>query len=145
MLQPRESGIQGEDDEAKLLDEVGPVVAAAEMFGFVENDLPEFGGRETGEQPLRNEDARGEKADDAGAVECLRRANVYAGVAEMNESVGKDSIDLDRLRSLPQLPQPDGVCDECRRSNEGSDQPECRDGISPTSVYLEESVGCGGR
>ena len=78
MLDPGESGVQREDDKAEFLEEVGPVVVAAEVLGFVEDDLLEFAGCDTGEEPLGNEDARREKADDAGAVEHARGADCDA-------------------------------------------------------------------
>ena len=113
MLKPCQSRIEREDDEAELLEEVGPVVAAAEMFGFVEDDLPELGRREARKQPVRNEDARREKANDAGSIKGLDRADFDAGNAAMSEAV-----DFNRLGSLPQLPQPEGVHDECAGTNE---------------------------
>jgi hypothetical protein len=38
-LQPEERGVEGEEDEGELLEEVEPVVGAAEVGGFVEDDL----------------------------------------------------------------------------------------------------------
>ena len=55
--------------------QIGPIVASAEMFRLVKDDLIEFAGSEACEEPIRNEDARGEEADDAGAIEVLRAAD----------------------------------------------------------------------
>jgi len=78
MLDPGESGVQREDDKAEFLEKVGPVIVAAEVLGFVEDDLLEFAGCDTGQEPLGNEDARREKADDAGAIEHARGADCDA-------------------------------------------------------------------
>ena len=58
MLDPGESGVQREENEAEFLEEVGPVVVAAKVLGFVEDDLLEFAWCYPGQQPLGNEDAR---------------------------------------------------------------------------------------
>jgi hypothetical protein len=67
-LDPVEDGVEGEEDEADLLEEIGPVVPATEMLHLVEKDLFELLRRELFEQSWGKENAGVEEADDAGAV-----------------------------------------------------------------------------
>ena len=140
VLDPGESGVQREDDEAKFLEEVGPVVVAAQVFGFVEDDLLEFARCDTGEEPLGNEDARREESDDAGAVEHVRGADGYAPGTENIERSGKGCAELNRLGGFPQPTQPDGVHGEIGRADERSEDPESGNGEAPPGIELEQSV-----
>jgi hypothetical protein len=73
---PPKRGIQRKENQAKLLGEIGPVVETAEVLGLMENDLIELSLCEAHEQPIRNEDAWGEEADDTGAIQIMRGADL---------------------------------------------------------------------
>jgi hypothetical protein len=75
-VNPPKRGIQRKENQAKLLGEIGPVVETAEVFGLMENDLIELSLTEAHEQPIRNEDAWGEEADDTGAIQIMRGADL---------------------------------------------------------------------
>ena len=82
-LDPCERGIQWEENQGKLLQEIDPVVAAAQVFGLMQNHLFEFGRREAGEEPVRNKNTRREEADDAGTIEMARGADFDGPAQEM--------------------------------------------------------------
>ncbi|MGA8672716.1 MAG: hypothetical protein WB679_22765 [Terracidiphilus sp.] len=75
-VNPPKRGIQREENQAKLLGEIGPVIETAEVFCLMENDLIELSLSEAHEQPIRNEDAWGEEADDTGAIQIMRGADL---------------------------------------------------------------------
>ena len=140
MLDPGQGGAEWEDDKAELLKEVGPVVAAAEVLGFVEDNLLELTGCEARKKPFRDEDARQEEADDTGAVEHVRGTDCDTPAEKMIEAGGKRFADLNRLGGLPQPPQPDGVHGKVGRANEGSEEPERCYCEAPAGIELEQGV-----
>ena len=42
-LEPKQNGVEGEEDEGEAAEEVGPVVATAEVFELVEENLMQLG------------------------------------------------------------------------------------------------------
>jgi hypothetical protein len=75
-LDPVEGRVEGEEDEADLLEEIGPVVPTTEMLHLVEKDMFELLRRELFEQGWRKQNARVEERDDAGAVYISRDAEL---------------------------------------------------------------------
>ena len=71
---PHQRRVQWEQNQGQLLEKIGPIVAAAQVFGLVQNHLLKFARRQAREEPFRNQNARREKANHAGAVEPARRA-----------------------------------------------------------------------
>jgi hypothetical protein len=67
-LEPPERRVERENDQAKLLQQVGPVIHAAKMLRLMQHDLLKFGRGEPIEEPIGNQDAWAEKADHAWAV-----------------------------------------------------------------------------
>ena len=71
-LDPDEDRVEGKEDEAELLEEVEPVVTAAEMLDLVQDDLVELRAGELFEDACWDEDARGKEADYAWPVDFSR-------------------------------------------------------------------------
>ncbi len=86
-VDPPERGIHREENEAKLLEEIGPVVEATQVFGLVEHDLIQLCGSEAREQPIGNEDARGKEADDTGAIQIVRGADLRCAATKEPRSL----------------------------------------------------------
>jgi hypothetical protein len=68
LFYPDEGWVKGKENKSQFLDQVNPIVCPAEVPHFVKNDLFELGWSEFFEEPLRDENARREEADYAGAI-----------------------------------------------------------------------------
>src|ERR1700733_3874390 len=64
-LHPEQYRVQRKDDQAEFLQQVGPIISAAQMLRFVQHDLLQLTLREPVEEPCGNKDARRQKTDDA--------------------------------------------------------------------------------
>ena len=117
-IQPENGRAQGEEHQAELPEEVDPIIAATEVFALVQQNLPEFGGAEHGEEAAWKQDARTEEAGHAGSVEVIAGAELHgarAGVQQGTEISGEGH----RLRPPDQPTQMNG-------SDAKLDQAKCR-------------------
>jgi hypothetical protein len=69
LLDPEQYGIERKENKGDLLEEIGPVVAAAEMLHLMEDDLFQLLGGELCQKVGGNKDPRMEESDDAGTIE----------------------------------------------------------------------------
>ena len=81
-LNPGQAGVQGEENQADFLQQIRPVVTAAQVLGFMQHDLVELPGSEAGEEPVWNENARGKEADDTGTFKLGGGADLDGAAAE---------------------------------------------------------------
>src|SRR5262249_30211321 len=84
-LDPGQPRIQRENHQRHLLEKICPVIEPAEMRHLMPNDLLKFGRSCALQQPPRNQNARSEKADDAGLIDLCRSA-------ELNRATSPDAI-----------------------------------------------------
>ena len=68
-LHPRQRGIQRKQNQAQLLNQVAPVVAAAQVFGLMQNNLFQLAEGQPSPEPLWNQDSRLEKTDHTRPIE----------------------------------------------------------------------------
>ena len=130
-----ERGVQGEKHEAEFLQKVGPVVAAAEMFRLVENDLVEFAGCEAREEPIGNKDAGREEADDAGAVDVRRGADLKAAARDAGWG------EIDGGGGTPERVQAEGMEKQVCGARGRCEEPNGGDDEGPAGIELEPCVG----
>src|SRR5580698_5010296 len=77
-LHPGERRVKREQNQEKLLDEIGPVVVPAQVLSFVHNHLAELLRSEAGIKPIGNKNARRKKSNDAGPVEFACNTDLHA-------------------------------------------------------------------
>jgi hypothetical protein len=153
-LDPEEGGVEREEDKSELLEEVEPVVCAAEVGAFVEDDLVELVGGEALEEPAGDEDLGGEEADDAGAVDFVGDAELGGSrVGARCPRVRADYVPpiaarwmghpSERGGAVPEGAEAEGGDDEGRGADERGEGPEGEDGEAPAGVENEERVGRG--
>ena len=85
------------------------------MFRLVKHDLVEFAGSEAREEPIGNENARGEETNDAGAPK-------FARGADFKGAFGREkSRDVDWNRGVPETVQTEDMENEICRADGGGD------------------------
>jgi hypothetical protein len=154
-LEPPEGRIQGEGDEAKLLQEVGPVVEAAQVLCLVKHDLLELSRGKAGEQPGGEQDSRAEETNDTGAIEMVGEADL-GGPSEQAAS-GKaieylvdrrrEGVGCDGQRGTPQAGHAKSVSGKGGKADRRGDEPESRKAKAAARVQKKKRarVGlCGG-
>ena len=146
VLDPCERGVQREKNQGKLLQQIGPVVAAAQVLRFMEDNVLEFAGREALKEPVGDEDARCEEADDAGAVKQARGADLNRTTPRRDGGKKRTEARIHRNRSggPPKLTQAQRMEGKIGGTIDGSEEPESSDGECPTTVELERSFVCNG-
>src|SRR5580698_9708315 len=141
-LDPKQSGVEREKDQGQLLDQVGPVVAAAQMLHFMQDHLTQFFGREPLEQCGRKKDAWMEEAENAGTCDFSGSAEFgvsltpAAGDADLQEKLDVRTC-VDRCGARRQAVQTDGACDQLDSSNEQEKNPDAGDDEAPMRAEFE--------
>jgi len=135
---PVEDGIQREEDEADLLNKVGPVVAAAEMLELVQENLLELLRGESLEQGKGEKDSGAVKADDAGAVDVLGDAELRrAGCAVQQGAAG--GLGDDGRGGRGDTPEMEGAAEQPRSTQERESCPGAEDQDAPAGVEMERA------
>ena len=116
------------------MEEVRPVVKAAKVLCLVENDLIHFCGSKAREEPIWNENARSEEADDAGAVEALCATDFKRALGLARQ------WDFDWSCGAPKPAQAEDMKNEICGACGGGDKPESGEDHRPAGVELEPGV-----
>ena len=93
--------MEGEENEAELLEEVCPVVTAAEVLGLMQENLAEFVGGEALKEIQGEQDFGSKKADDAGVGELVGGANFDIG-GDAGCEVGRWVVMVDAEGGVPE-------------------------------------------
>lgn len=138
-LQPEQDGVEGKDDEGDAAKEIGPVVTTAEVFEFVQQYLLKFGRTESFDEANRQQDARVDKAENAGTVDFCGGAELDGtrlGAAACGEQGGTTFGNRDGRCGTGKAAERQGSGCELDGADERGDSPNSGDKESPARVYI---------
>ena len=134
-------GIQREERQANLLQQIRPIVATAEMFHLVQDYLLQLQRREFLKERGRDEDAGAEEAEYAGpfdfnrGAKLCRPAAILIAVPALQQGLDR-WVRRDRSGPASQPVQTIGADYQLRASPKGEHRPQSGDGQAPARIEI---------
>ena len=142
-LDPENSRAEREEAEGELLEEVDPVVVTAEMLHLVTEDGLQLGRRERGSEMERQQDGGREEADDAGASDVGRGAELDRRPVFAVEQSCAGGVEEQRLGAARDAAQSDDAVQQLDEAQQRDAEPEGGESEAPARVRVQQT-GCVG-